>query len=111
MQTSTRLRRPWKAESLPKQGARTAWNLGAAVVLRRDGKLKQSVDILLQLIGQKSVSLRSRIACHLELGKAYDLLGHRRDAQAEYRRVMVLDDSPSNRDLARRLIMRRYQGL
>ena len=87
------------------------WNVGAAVVLRRDGGLKQSVDILLQLIGQKSVSLRTRIACHLELGKAYDLLGLRREAQAEYRRVMVLDDSPTNRDLARRLIKRRYQGL
>ncbi len=51
----------------------------------------------------------ARVTAYLELGKAFDLLGKRRSAQACYRRIMSLTDDWTYRDQARRLFRRAYR--
>ena len=56
-----------------------------------------------------SESQTARVTAYLELGKALDLLGKRRSAQACYRRIMALTDDWTCRDQARRLFRQPYR--
>ncbi len=88
----------------------------AARTLIADGRVAfagsdyRAAATLFEQAVRESESQTVRVSAYLELGKALDLLGRRRSAQACYRRIMALTDDWTYRDQARRLFRKPYRG-
>lgn len=81
-----------------------------AAAVRRDGRLTEAAQALRAVLAAPLVTQIARVEAYLELGKTYDRLGRRRDAQACYRRILALTDDYSYREPARRFYRRPYRG-
>jgi tetratricopeptide (TPR) repeat protein len=69
---------------------------------RQSGRPLEASRVLEPLLESTDFTQRARVEAYLVLGKCYDQLGRRRDAQACYRRILALTDDQAYRDLARR---------
>ena len=81
-----------------------------AAAARREGRLTEAADELRAVLDAPLVTQVARVEAYLELGKTYDRLRRRRDAQACYRRILALTDDYTYREQARRLYRLAYRG-
>ena len=54
--------------------------------------------------------MQTSIVTHLAMGKTYDLLGRRAEAEKQYQKVLNYGDFAGSQDEARDLLRRRYAG-
>ena len=78
------------------------------VAFRRKGDLRESVASFRQSLAEEPAAVQTRIVTHLELGKTYDLLGRRAEAEGQYQKVLDYGDFAGSQDEARDLLRRRY---
>lgn len=81
-----------------------------AAAARRGGRLDEAETALRAVLDAPLVTQVARVEAYLELGKTYDRMGRRRQAQACYRRILALTDDCGYREPARRLFRRAYRG-
>jgi len=73
-----------------------------AADLRKLGQTEQAVRRLRAFLDGPQITASARVEGYFELGRCYDELGRRRDAQACFRRILALSDDWNHRERARR---------
>ncbi|MCB9384156.1 MAG: tetratricopeptide repeat protein [Bryobacterales bacterium] len=77
---------------------------------RREGRPGEAARELEQALRSDDFSQKARVEAYLALGKCYDELGRRRDAQACYRRILALTDDWNYREPARRYFRKPFRA-
>lgn len=73
-----------------------------AAHLRRSGQSEQAVRRLRAFLDGPQITASARVEGYFELGRCYDEMGSRREAQACFRRILALSDDWNHRERARR---------
>lgn len=73
-----------------------------ATDLRQAGQVEEATRRLRVFLDGPQVTASARVEGYFELGRCYDQLGRRRDAQACFRRILALSDDWNHRERARR---------
>ncbi len=81
-----------------------------AAAARRQGRFADAETALRAILDAPLVTQAARVEAYLELGKTYDRLERRRDAQACYRRILALTDDWTYREPARTFFRKAYTG-
>ena len=85
-------------------------DVNRAAQVRRDGRVQEAAEKLRAILDSPLITQVGRVEAYMELGKAYDRLGRRRDAQACFRRILALTDDVRYRQEARKLYRKAFRG-
>lgn len=96
----------YRYEEIPR--ARVHQPLGAVYLKKKEGE-KARLH-LLQALQDKRIRMEARILATLQLGQAYDLLGQREKAIAQYNQALGMRNYKNSRSLARKYLDKPFDG-